>query len=119
MTIYGLSAGDYTAHANIPYTPLSSVYLHGTFEHENKFDLVGCDNELQKYLTEHDVARIKVTVVLFDGQVRRGRLYWWHDANGFQHGLVCDPTDQAACLYAAHHFNNRAPHIGYVPNVGS
>lgn len=119
MTVYGLHAGDYTAHAGTKYVPLDHVYLHGQFERDNKFDLVGCDNELAAYLRENDVVRVKVTLVLFNGKIKTGRLYWWHDKDGHQHGLVCDPTDKNACLYAATHFNDRAPHIGYDPKIGS
>lgn len=111
MVIYGLTAGSYTAHANIPYTSLNHVYLYGKLKDENKFDLVGCDEKLRNFLCRNKEAKIKVTVILNNGKIYTGTLYWWHDEKNMQHGIVCKHDETNENLYAASQYKNKVPFI--------
>lgn len=112
MVIYGLKPGTYKAYANTRYTSLADVSLCGILYQKNKFDLVGCDEKLAQLLLRNENITKHVTVVLNDGTIHSGKLYWWHDSMQNQHGIVCDINDKPANTDAAIKYNNRAPHLG-------
>ncbi len=104
---------------------LDFVYLHGTIEDRNGYDLVAVNKEDFKV----DLDTITdITVVFEDGTEIIARLYYWRVPSLFKltgqttkkvgtpyiirqeshHGLICDINDKVANEFAIQKFNERA-----------
>lgn len=108
MNIYGLNI-DTLENVNAETTPLSFVYAHGWLEESNGFDLVGLKtDEIREFEKRNDGI---YTVEFWDNDSDRrthSYLYFWHDKENRQHGLVCHRGDIKANKYARKKYNERA-----------
>lgn len=111
MNIYGLNF-DTLENVNAKTTLLSSVYAHGWLEESNGFDLVGLKTD---EISEFEKRKDGIYCVEFWNNDRDRRthsyLYWWHDKEGRQHGLVCQRSDVNANEYARKKYDERAMYL--------
>ena len=100
ITVRGLKQEDC-----IPMSNGIGIYLHGTLEEENGFDLCNIEEPLSKDGT------YMVDCILANGNVRRSNLYFWTIKYGDEtqlRGLVCDCNDKEANEYAREMLDERS-----------
>ena len=111
MTVYGLEIGTYEAFNKDIKKCLDFVYLHGVLEDKNGFDLLGVDRKTYNSIHSNPICITKVNVVFHNGDKEEGILFFWHDGDGREHGLIVSETDKESMDYAKEKFDNRAYYL--------
>jgi hypothetical protein len=106
MTIYGLEIGTHETYEETRF--LDFVYLHGTLEAKNGFDLVGVTEEAYGVITACHFGKFDVEVITHDGQKEQGILFYWHDNDSRRYGLIVNGADTESMVYAQDKFFSRA-----------
>lgn len=95
LTIFGFNKKTYL---------FNYVYLHGDLELENGYDIVDTETKEEQNIPE---GIYNIEVVLHDGRIVPGRLYYWKGFDEIYHGLIVKPTDEEGINYALEYYDNR------------
>jgi len=107
MTLYGLEIGTYEAFDKTIDKCLDFVYLHGILEHKNGFDLIGVTRETYNNIYSNSSCIIDVDIILHNGDKETGKLFFWRDSYGKNHGLVVNELDSENIQYVQDCFDKK------------
>ena len=95
LTVFGFDKKTYL---------FNYVYLYGDLELENGYDIVDTETEEEQNISE---GIYDIEVVLHDGRIVPGRLYYWKGFGGTYRGFIVSPTDEEGINYVLEYYDNR------------